>query len=159
MTNELESRIRAASLQYRKQRTALIQKLEVPVRMTQSGLVATLSTVDFYGLFLYGKGKRRKGVPIAFEAKETLSTTSFPLANIHQHQLEYLKLWNEVGGLGFFLIHFKKIHPDKAYVTPVDLVDRYWSGAERKSIPISDFQDDWLLDIDDYLSYFQARKL
>ena len=158
MVNELESRIKKANLMYRKKRLAVIQKLEVPIRLTNSGLVATLSTVDFYGVFLYGKGKRRRGIPIAFEAKETENATSFPLANIHQHQLEYLKLWIEVGGMGFFLIHFKKLYPDKAFVTPVDLIDSYWSNPTgRKSIPITDFNTDWLLDIDDYLSFFKRK--
>lgn len=157
MTNELETRIKAANLTYRKQKLAVIQKLEVPIRITVSGPVATLSTVDFYGVFSYGKGKRKRGIPIAFEAKETQSTTSFPLANIHQHQLEYLKLWIAVGGLGFFLIHFKELYPDEAFVTPVELVDQYWSGQGRRSIPISVFKPEWLLPIDDYLTYFTQK--
>lgn len=156
--NELESRIKKANLKYRKEKKAVIQKLEVPIRMTDKGMVAILSTVDFYGAFSYTKGKRKRGIPIAFEAKESLSETSFPLANIHQHQLEYLKLWLSVGGEGFFLIHFKKLHPDHAYVTPVTLVDQYWSDPDgRKSIPITDFKDEWLVSIDDYLSYFTNK--
>ena len=87
--------------------------------------------------------------------KETISSTSFPLKNIHQHQLEYLRFWIEMGGEGFFLIHFKNVHPDKAFVTPVKLVYKYWSDPNaRKSIPIADFQDDWLIEIETYLSYF-----
>jgi recombination protein U len=159
MTNELETRIKDANLIYRKQKLAVIQKLEVPVRITSSGPVATLSTVDFYGVFSYGKGKRKRGIPIAFDAKETQSATSFPLANIHQHQLEYLKLWTLVGGLGFFLIHFKKLYENEAFVTPVELVDSYWSGEGRRSIPLADFKSEWLLPIDDYLSHFQKVKL
>ena len=126
--------------------------------MTSQGMVAMLSTVDFYGAYSYIKNKQKHGVPIAFEAKETLSHTSFPLANVHQHQLEYLKLWADVGGTGFFLIHFKNIHPDKAYVTPVTLIDKFWQNAAgRKSIPISEFQEAWLVPIDDYLEYFKQQ--
>ena len=153
--NDLEDRIKKANLVYRKTRKAVIQKLEVPIRMTSQGLVATLSTVDFYGVYLKMNRKKKIGVPIAFEAKETESRTSFPLVNIHQHQLEYLKLWIDVGGTGFFLIHFKKLYPDQAFVTPVELVDKYWQNPDgRKSIPLSDFDTAWLLDIDDYLKYF-----
>jgi recombination protein U len=156
--NDLENRIKKANLKYRKARKAVIQKLEVPVRMTTHGLVATLSTVDFYGVYLSALSKNKKkkvGVPIAFEAKETESKTSFPLVNIHQHQLEYLKIWNDVGGTGFFLIHFKNVHEDQAFVTPVELVDKYWQDPDgRKSIPLADFDPAWLLDIDDYLTYF-----
>lgn len=124
--------------------------------MTQQGLVATLSTVDFYGEYSYiDPVTGIKGVhPIAFDAKETLSKTSFPLANIHQHQLEYLKLWTYVGGAGFFLVHFKKLYTDKAFVTPIDLVEQYWLGT-RRSIPIIEFDKTWLVDIDNYLNHFR----
>lgn len=154
-TNQLESRLRKANLKYRKARRALIQKLEVPIRMTQAGLVATLSTVDFYGIFSYTNGTQKTTRAIAFDAKECESKTSFPLKNIHQHQLEYLKLWTELGAEGFFLIHFKKLHKDKAYVTPLSLVAQYWDDpSARRSIPISDFKDEWLVDIDDYLEFY-----
>ena len=153
--NDLENRIKKANLRYRKEHKAVIQKLEVPIRMTDQGMVAMLSTVDFYGAYLIIKRKKNIGVPIAFEAKETQSSTSFPLANIHQHQLEYLKIWLDVGGTGFFLIHFKELYPDQAFVTPVSLVDKYWADPDgRKSIPLSDFKKDWLVPIDDYLIHF-----
>jgi recombination protein U len=123
--------------------------------MTQQGLVATLSTVDFYGEFLYNFRRTKRAFPMAFDAKETLSKTSFPLANIHQHQIEYLKLWINVGGVGFFLIHFKNLYQDQAFITPITLVEHYWFGNGRRSIPIKDFKKEWLTDIDDYLSFFR----
>jgi recombination protein U len=121
------------------------------------GPVATLSTVDFYGVFSYNDNGKKIGKAIAFDAKECESTTSFPLKNIHQHQLEYLKLWNEIGGEGFFFIHFKKVHPDKAYVTPLELVSKYWDNSTgRKSIPITEFKKEWLIPIDNYLDYLNG---
>ena len=121
------------------------------------GPVATLSTIDFDGVFSYHTGKKKIGKAIAFDAKETESLTSFPLANIHQHQLEYLKLWIEIGGEGFFFVHFKKVHPDNAFVTPVELVSKYWDDtAGRKSIPLSDFKEEWLIPIDTYLEHFNG---
>ena len=157
-TNQLETRVRKANLRYRKERKALIQKLEVPIRMTNMGMVATLSTIDFYGVFSYNKGRKKIGKAIAFDAKECESSTSFPLKNIHQHQLEFLRLWIELGGEGFFFIHFKKIHQDEAYITPVELIAKYWDDSTgRKSIPISEFNDKWLISIDDYLQYFNAK--
>lgn len=153
--NALETRIRKANLRYRKAECAVIQKLEVPIRMTPQGMVATLSTVDFYGAI---KTPTTGALPIAFDAKETISKTSFPLANIHQHQLEYLNLWTKIGGIGFFLIHFKKIHPDHAYVTPITLVDAYWNNEHgRKSIPLTGFQQTWLTPIDSYLTHFNVN--
>jgi recombination protein U len=158
MSNQLETRVRKANLRYRKEYKALIQKLEVPIRLTAKGMVATLSTIDFYGVFSYYKGRKKFGKAIAFDTKECESTTSFPLKNIHQHQLEYLKLWIELGGEGFFFIHFKEIHPDKAYITPVELINKYWDNPTgRKSIPYTDFKAEWLTSIDDYLEYFNAK--
>jgi len=123
------------------------------------GMVATLSTIDFYGVFSYSKGTKKRGTAIAFDAKECESTTSFPLKNIHQHQIEYLKLWTHCGGLGFFMIHFKEVHPDQAFITPLSLVLKYWDDVNaRKSIPLSDFKPEWLTDIDDYLEYFRKKK-
>ena len=122
-------------------------------------MVATLSTVDFYGEYSYVNSGAKIAVPIAFEAKETLSRTSFPLANIHQHQLEYLKLWTHIGGDGFFIVHFKELYPDQAFITPVELIDSYWNSNKRKSIPITDFDINWLADVDDYLAYVIAKKL
>jgi len=157
-TNQLETRVRKANIRYRKERKALIQKLEVPIRMTQQGMVATLSTIDFYGVFSYNNGKKTIGKAIAFDAKECESKTSFPLKNIHQHQLEYLKLWIDLGGEGFFFVHFKKLSPDKAYVTPVELITKYWDNSTgRRSIPCSEFKAEWLISIDDYLEYFNAK--
>jgi len=116
--NELEKKANKTNLRYRKLKQALILKVPTPILYTRKGLVAQQSTVDYTGLM---KG----GQFIAFDAKETQSKTSFPLANIHQHQLTYLELVEELGGQAFFLIHFKKLTTTQAYITPIPLVSRY----------------------------------
>lgn len=153
MSNELEKRVQKANLRYRRTSRALIQKIDVPIRVTATGFVAALSTVDFVGVYKY-INIPLTGKAIAFDAKECMNTTSFPLSNIKQHQLIYLTIFNELGGSGFFFIHFKKLKPDHAYVTPPDLVNSYWNSDKRKSIPLSDFKDEWLVPIDNYLSHF-----
>lgn len=144
MTNELEKRAHKCNNTYRKKNEALILKIPVPIIMTAKGLVPTQSTVDFAGLI---KGGRF----IAYDAKETQSKTSFPLSNLKQHQVEYLKLVDELGGIAFFLIHFKKVYPDQAFVTPMKLIKYYWYERPRQSIPIADFNKEWLTNVDDYL--------
>lgn len=142
----LEKRANAANLTYRKKKTALIMKVPVPILYTRKGLVAQTSTVDYTGLVQGGRF-------IAFDAKECKSKTSFPLNNIKQHQLVYLQLVESLGGIAFLLIHFTELHKDRAYKTPLSLVEKYWRTGIRKSIPIADFNDDWLVPIDDYLTH------
>lgn len=135
-TNELEKTANKANLNYRKEKKALIQKVPTPILYTRKGLIAQQSTVDYTGILA------PKGKGIAFDAKETKSKTSFPLANIHDHQLTFLELFEALGGVAFFLIHFKSVHPKKAFVTPLSLVQKYWGGEVRKSIPLEDFKDE-----------------
>ena len=148
----LEKRANKANLQYRKAHTALIMQIPVPLVLTNNGIIPKQSTVDFAGLISGGKY-------IAYDAKETMSKTSFPLGNIKQHQFLYLEMVNMLGGIGFFFIHFKSLYKDKAYYTPISLVSKYWNGPGRKSIPIKDFNKEWLIDIDDYLTQIVKKRL
>ena len=153
--NQLEKRVQKANINYRKNKIAIINKVEVPILVTNTGLIPRQSTVDFTGIYKSIINGRVNGQGIAFDAKETLNKTSFPLANIKQHQLIFLEYFQDCGGTAFFLIHFKKIHNDKAFVTPLEFIKKYWDDADaRKSLPYSEFAQTWLVDIDDYLKYF-----
>lgn len=146
--NQLEKKANAVNLKYRKAKKALVLKVPIPILITPRGLIAQTSTVDYTGVIKGGKF-------LAFDAKETQSRTSFPLANIHQHQLTYLEIVEELNGIAFFLIHFKALYKNRAYVTPISLISSYWDGKKgRKSIPIKVFKDGWLVDIDNYLTKF-----
>jgi len=135
--------------------------------VTNTGLIPKQSTVDFVGIYkliIDGRSDDTNchhlvGQGIAFDAKETLSKTSFPLANIKQHQLLYLEYFKAVGGDAFFLIHFKNMHKDLAFITPVTLIRQYWDGEERKSIPYDRFNKDLLIPIDDYLRYTKDERI
>jgi|MGYP003970234177 recombination protein U len=149
--NQLEKTANAINLNLRRDRKALILKIPVPIVYTQRGLIAQTSTVDYAGLI--GGGKF-----IAYDAKETEIKTRFPLANIHQHQLLYLEMVKELGGIAFFLIHFKKIHPTKVYITPLSIITKYWYDDEgRRSIPFKDFKNEWLTEPEHYLT--KVKKL
>lgn len=143
--NQLEKSAEKVNLKYRKAKKALILKVPVPILVTAKGLIAQSSTVDYTGII---KG----GQFLAFDAKETQSKTSFPLVNIHQHQLTYLQIVEDLGGIAFFLIHFKKVYEKQAFITPIPVVTKYWEGLMgRKSIPLKGFNKKWLVNIDDYL--------
>lgn len=141
--NELEKLANKANSEYRKNYTALILKVPVPIIYTNKGLIAQQSTVDYTGLL-------NDGTHLAFDAKECQSKTSFPLKNIHEHQLLYLQLVKKLNGIAFFLIWFKSLYKE-VYIVPINLVEKYWSGEERKSIPIKDFKKRWLTNIDNYI--------
>lgn len=142
--NELEKRANHQNIIYRKEKRALILKVDVPIILTNKGLIAKKSTVDYTGTIKGGKS-------IAFDAKETLSKTSFPLANIEDHQLAYLDFQQNLGGIAFFMIHFKSLYPDEVFITPIQLIKKYKEENIRKSIPINEFKQEWLTKIDNYL--------
>ena len=150
--NKLESRLNICNLSYRRKKQACIAKIETPIILTNKGLIPKQSTIDYSGCLLGGKA-------IFFEAKETKSKTSFALANIKQHQIEYLKFVTQMKAETFFIIHFYNLYMDEAFIVPVELVTQYWDEARendgRKSIPIDEFNKDWLVPIEDYLKINQ----
>lgn len=149
--NELEKLANTENLKLRKEEKALILKVPVPIIYTNKGLVAKQSTVDYVGLM-------DDGIFIAYDAKETLSKTSFPLSNIEQHQIVYLEFVKKLKGIAFFLIHFKSLYPDKVFIVPLKLITDYYYGDGRKSIPIKDFDNSWLTSMDTYLDKVKDMK-
>ena len=89
------------------------------------------STTDYNGIY--------KGKYIDFEAKETKSTTSFPLNNIHKHQIEHLKKIYEHGGIGFIIVRFSKLN--KTYLLFIEDLMNFLDNYERVSIPINYFDE------------------
>ena len=59
------------------------------------------STTDYNGVY--------KGRYLDFEAKNTKSKTSFPLANIASHQIEHLKNVLKHNGIAFFIVEFQTL--------------------------------------------------
>ena len=117
--------------------------------ITNKGIIPQTSTVDFVGLI--------EGVLfIAFDAKETANKTSFPLANIKDHQVEYLKVVKKLGGLSFFMVQFTSLH-EQVFICPLDLITSYTDNVNnggRKSIPYQIFVDTAkLIPVADYITF------
>ena len=98
----LEELVNRTNEQYREKGLALIQKIPTPitpVRMDKENRHITLayfeqrSTVDYIGAV--------QGIPVCFDAKEC-STGTFPLQNIHPHQVQFMKEFEKQGGIAFF---------------------------------------------------------
>jgi recombination protein U len=79
------------------------------------------STTDFNGIY--------QGKYIDFEAKETKNKTSFPLANIHAHQMDHLKKVEEHKGICFLIIRFTVYN--ETFLLPIKPVLAY----QKKSMP------------------------
>lgn len=135
-----EDLIEYANRQYQVRGIAVIQKVATPWKVVRRGaqIVSAFpekkSTVDFIGI--------ASGRAIAFDAKSTRIETRFPLANIEQHQFEFLFDWSTQGGTSFVLIEFAVRH--ECYVLPFDVLSFYWSSmlqGGRKSIPLEEIKD------------------
>ena len=89
------------------------------------------STTDYNGLY--------KGKYIDFEAKETTSKTSFPLENIHKHQIKHIRKIDEHNGICFIIVRFNNLNT--TYLLFAKDFLNFIDNNTRKSIPISYFED------------------
>ncbi len=85
------------------------------------------STTDYNGVY--------KGKYLDFEAKETQNSTSFPLKNFHEHQIEHMKNVLNHNGIAFVLLRFSK--EDEIYLMRAADLITFWNrmlSGGRKSI-------------------------
>ena len=90
----------------------------------------TPSTTDYNGIY--------KGYYIDFEAKETRNKTSFPLANIHKHQIEHIRKVIVQKGIAFLIVRFVLLN-ETFVLMGSDLLN-FIESTNRKSIPKSYFE-------------------
>ncbi|MBG9612207.1 Holliday junction resolvase RecU [Bacillus cereus] len=134
----LEHTINQSNEIYQQKSLALITKRPTPVQVLKSkgrnivsGLYVKKSTVDYEGVY--------NGYAVAFEAKSTMNSNSFPLKNIREHQVLYLEQAEKMGALCFFLLEFRTLNI--VYLMPFNLVNEYIKNAcqgGRKSIPLDE---------------------
>ena len=128
---------------YKKPTPITISKVNYPSRMEaviKEGYFRTPSTTDYNGIY--------KGKYIDFEAKETKLKTSFPLSNIHQHQINHLKRIYKHGGIGFIIVRFTMIN--KTFLLPIETLTKFLEESTRKSIPLSYFEKNGYIINDKY---------
>ena len=119
---------------YKKPTPITISKVNYPSRIEaviKEGYFRTPSTTDYNGIY--------KGKYIDFEAKETKSHTSFPLNNIHVHQIKHLKRICAHGGIGFLIVRFTTLN--KTFLLTYEVLEEFIESNDRKSIPLSYFMD------------------
>ena len=142
----LEEFINRTNECYRENHLALIQKVPTPItpiKIDQQNRHITLayfdqkSTVDYIGAV--------QGIPVCFDAKEC-SAQTFPLANIHPHQVKFMEDFEKQNGVAFFLIFFSQLN--LFYYLPFRELLIYWRRMEeggRKSFRREELDEKYYL--------------
>ncbi len=140
----LEELINLTNDRYRESGLALIQKIPTPItplQIDKESKHITLayfdqkSTVDYIGAV--------QGIPVCFDAKESAVDT-FALANIHEHQIRFMKDFEKQGGVAFFLISYT--HRETLYYMRFGEAERFWKRmceGGRKSIRFEELSEEW----------------
>lgn len=123
----LEEMINFTNGKYREKKLALIQKVPTPItpididkdnRHITLAYFEQKSTVDYIGVV--------QGIPVCFDAKECAVNT-FSMNNVHEHQIEFMKEFEEQNGIAFLLIYFKK--RDLYYYLTFERLYEFWERA------------------------------
>ena len=135
----LEDDINQTNIYYRDHDIALIYKKSTPIKIVRveypknkiiEAYFDAPSTLDYNGIY--------KGKYIEFDAKETRSKTSFPLSNIHRHQLLHIKKVIDFGGIAFLIVRFSAVN--KTFVLTGEDLLSFIQDNKRKSIPFDYFE-------------------
>lgn len=145
----LESDINSSNKYYLDNDIAVIYKKPTPIKAVKvdysknkitEGYYEIPSTTDYNGIY--------KGKYIDFEAKETKSKTSFPISNIHKHQIKHLVRVIEHGGISFIIIRFTTIN--KTFLIFTKDFTNYFENNIKKSISLSYIEEKGFLIKDGY---------
>ncbi len=144
----LEEFINRTNEHYIEKKLALIQKIPTPItpiKIDKEQRHITLayfdqrSTVDYIGAV--------QGIPVCFDAKECNKDT-FPLQNIHQHQIDFMEAFEQQDGISFLLIYYS--HKNIAYYMSFQEVFQYWKRmleGGRKSIRFEELNKKFFLNV------------
>ena len=142
----LEELVNLTNELYTEKNLALMQKIPTPITPvkidSESGQIKLAyfekdSTVDYIGVV--------QGVPVCFDAKEC-ATDTFPLQNIHEHQVTFMENFEKQGGISFFLISFTA--RNEFYYLRLAKLLEFWNRAKeggRKSFRYEELESDYFL--------------
>ncbi len=141
----LEDAINESNEYYRDNDICLITKRPTPINVVKvdyshgaritDAYFEKESTTDYNGVY--------KGRYIDFETKNTKSKTSFPFANIEDHQIDHLERVIHHGGIAFFIIEFQLL--DEIYLLDASIIIDHYRNGPAKSIPISEIREKGIL--------------
>ena len=142
----LEDLINRTNEKYREQGLALIQKVPTPItpiKIDKEHRHITLayfeqkSTVDYIGAV--------QGIPVCFDAKECVSDT-FPLQNIHAHQVQFMEDFEKQEGIAFLILLFSQ--RNELYYLSFQRMKEFWDRAQeggRKSFRHEELNPEFVL--------------
>lgn len=142
----LEEFINLTNEKYAEHGLALIQKVPTPitpVRIDRDSRHITLayfdqkSTVDYIGAV--------QGIPVCFDAKEC-HTDTFPLQNIHAHQVSFMGQFERQDGIAFLIVFFS--HRNEFYYLRYQKLMEFWErsiGGGRKSFRYEELEPDFFI--------------
>lgn len=142
----LEELLNRTNEKYLENKLALIQKIPTPItpiNIDKESRHITLayfdqkSTVDYIGVV--------QGIPVCFDAKEC-NTDTFPLANIHEHQVKFMQDFEAQEGVSFILISYT--HRNEFYYLRFQELLSFWNRMEeggRKSFRMEELDPRFFL--------------
>ncbi len=142
----LEEFINLTNEKYAEHGLALIQKVPTPitpVRIDRDSRHITLayfdqkSTVDYIGAV--------QGIPVCFDAKEC-HTDTFPLQNIHAHQISFMGQFERQDGSAFLIVIYS--HRNEFYYLRYQKLMEFWDrsiGGGRKSFRYEELEPDFFI--------------
>ena len=86
-----------------------------------------------------------QGIPVCFDAKECKSS-SFALSNVHEHQYNFMKDFEEQRGIAFLLIYFTK--EDRIYYMRFQELKKFYERAGAggpKSVKMEELNEEYII--------------
>lgn len=132
----LEDKINQSNEYYLMHHLAVIHKKPTPIQVVKvdyprrsaakivEAYYRHASTTDYNGVY--------QGFYIDFEAKETKNKTSFPLANLPEHQRTHMLHCIEQGGIAFLILSFAAYN--ETYIIPYEKVDLEIKKNKKQSL-------------------------
>ena len=143
--SQFERLINLTNEKYRELRLGLVQKIPTPItpveidddRHITLAYFEQRSTVDYIGSV--------QGFPVCFDAKEC-SSNSFALSNVHEHQFNFMKDFEEQQGISFLLIYFTKA--DRIYYMRFRELQKFYERAAAngpKSVKMEELNENYFI--------------
>lgn len=157
----LEDLLNRTNERYQEMGLALIQKIPTPITPVQIdkahrhitlAYFDKISTVDYIGAV--------QGIPVCFDAKEC-SADTFPLQNVHEHQMTFMENFEKQSGISFLIIYYST--RNQLYYMRYEEIKRFWDRAKnggRKSFRFEELNPEYFMSWKNncyvpYLDYIQ----